>query len=106
MNRCCELPRDQEKENNELLKKEKKMAEIEIPSATIVMTEQTLRELTKALEGAKDYKLGSEIVVTSRFSKVIFRIVPEIKAHTQESLGYTFSPELSVKRPIAQSLEP
>lgn len=54
---------------------------------TVKMTEQTLRELLKAIEKAKNAK-GDRVLVESHYSNVKFLISIETKPKSMESLGY------------------
>jgi phage terminase small subunit len=63
------------------------MSSIKVKDASVSLTEQTLRELLKAVEAAKE--IGrEEVMVESPWSEISFLIHTEIKEHTQESEGY------------------
>jgi len=90
------------------------MSIIKINNAEVTLTEQTVKELVKAIEKArKETKFVTEptspkkyacdmtpeqfvlkqrtrgiIKVKSQFSKIEFNIYLEVDPHTQESLGY------------------
>lgn len=63
------------------------MSKIEVKSAILHLTEQTLRELLKGVEAAEE--IGrEEVLVESPHTDISFLIHTEIKEHTQESMGY------------------
>ena len=63
------------------------MSEISVRKANVMITEQTIKELTGAVAKAKEQGF-EEIIITSEFSGVQFIVYMETKPHTQESLGY------------------
>jgi len=63
------------------------MSSIEIKEGVIKLTEQTVRELLRAVEDSR--ALGrDEVMVESPYSGISFVVHNEIKPHTQESLRY------------------
>lgn len=55
--------------------------------AQVLMTEQDVKELMKAIEEGKEKNL-ERIAVKSEYSNVRFLIAMELEPHTQESIGY------------------
>ncbi len=70
-----------------LEKEEATMSKASVPKMEVRITEQTLREIVKAVDDANQVKHES-IRVESEYSKVAFIVDLEVKPHTQESLGY------------------
>jgi hypothetical protein len=71
------------------------MATLKHEKTTVILTEQTLKELNKAVEEAKkkatekDADEASIVAsVDSYYSKVDFHIGLEIKPHSMESMGF------------------
>jgi hypothetical protein len=60
---------------------------VDTKKATIILTEQTVRELLQAIEKAKQNKVD-HIKVSSEWSSFDFEINIETEPHTQESLGF------------------
>lgn len=63
------------------------MSKVSVSKIEVRITEQTLREIVKAVDDVNrvENKLAR---VESEYSKVVFTVDLELKPHTQESIGY------------------
>lgn len=72
------------------------MSEVNVGKASVMITEQTIRELTRAVEEAKEQGF-EEISITSEYSGVQFIVYMETRPHTQESIGYRLTKGVTQK---------
>jgi len=63
------------------------MSKVYVSKIKVKLTEQTLREIVRAVDNVNRVK-NESVRVESEYSNVSFVVDLELKPHTQESLGY------------------
>jgi len=63
------------------------MSKVYVSKIKVKLTEQTLREIVRAVDNVNRVK-NESVRVESEYSNVSFVVDLELRPHTQESLGY------------------